>query len=436
MLNRTFIACASSLCLTFAATSVLADTPAKKKQEKLKTQAVQNAGKTSPQVTPITQPAPAQPGNLASHLGLGKQNRIQINGFLSAGGSSSNTSAKYNIPGHGSINNHLNFTANSLAGLQITGNITKQLAAVLQLVANGDDINGNKPYSVNLEWAFLRYSPIPQLQFRAGRFRLPAFLYSDTEEIGYTYPWTFLPTEVYRMVPLNNMNGFDVIYSQNLGQSGWVFKLQPYIGQSQNKYDLYTTAPSFVVPPGTTATFNEDDIMGGVATLSNQYLTLRANYARMKLSGYIPNLPISHGERVNLFNNEQSQSYSFAAKFDYRHVLLVSEYAHRQTPNQIASMTGYYATAGYRIGKFLPIITYARLKTTNVAQLILNAPFSELPQSQYSYTLGGAYYINSNLVAKVGVSQITPTDGTNGLFTSPPGMKHTYLYSASLDAIF
>lgn len=427
MLNRKFIAYASSLCLSLAASSVTAQTNPNQAQ-KSALPYLDGKNKTTTQTPP--------PVNLASHFGLGPKSRIQVNGFLSAGVSKTDSHANYNIPGHGSINNKFNFTANSLVGLQITGNISRTLSAVLQLVADGDNINGNSPYRIKAEWAFLRYKPNANWQFRAGRFRIPAFMYSDTQEIGYTYPWAALPNEVYRIVPFNNMNGFDVIYSHNLGDSGWVVKVQPYVGENKSKFDLYTNAPPAVLPPGTTANFDENDLIGGVVSISNQILTLRGNYTHVKLSGTVPNLISTGGASVPLFSDKGTTFYSIGAKLDWHNVIAVGEYAHRSTPDQVASLTGYYGMIGYRVGKLLPNFTYARITTTNANKLASAKPFAELPQDQQSYTLGAAYYINSNLVAKVGVSQITPLKGTNGLFDGPVGRKHVYLYSASLDVVF
>ena len=437
MLNRSIITYASVLCLLFAASTVFAEesdtmNPSVSTVQNKKKASSNKQEKNNAQPIPYTAPVHGFAPQSAHSLGLGS--RIHVNGFLSAGVAKTNTTANYNIPDHGSINNNINYTANSLVGLQIIGDITRQFSAVVQLVANGDNTNGNQPYHVKAEWAFLRYAATPGLQFRAGRFRLPAFMYSDTEEVGYTYPWVTLPNEVYRIVPFNNMNGFDMIYSLPLGNSGWVLSFQPYVGENQSQYDLYTNDASFI-PSGTTATFDENDLLGGVVSMSNQYLTLRANYTRVNLNGYIPNLPSLNNTNLSLFHNVPASFYSVGAKFDYHHFLAVSEYAHRNTPDQLAALTGYYGMVGYRIGKFLPNLTYAHIDTTNTHELITTEG-AELPEAQRSYTAGLDYYINSNVVAKVGVSQITPLDGTNGLFDAPVGRQYVYLYSASLDIIF
>lgn len=420
--------CASSLCLLFAASGAMGK--GNELSNSAQTNVTHTIKKKSNRKTNKKIKKKSSDHDFFSSL----KSRIHIYGFASAGIAKTDTSANYNIPQQGAINQELNYMANSIIGVQATVDITKTFSAVVQLVANGNDINGNKPYHVKADWAFLRYKPISGLQLRAGRFRIPAFMYSATQEIGYTYPWVTLPNEVYRIVPFNNMNGFDMIYSLPLGSSGWQVKFQPYIGESKSQYDLYTNLPS-IIPPGTTATFDENDLIGGVVSVSNQHLTLRGNYTRVDLNGYIPGLPTVNGQRYSLLHNATASFYSFGAKFNYHHFLAMGEYAHRSTPNRLAALTGYYGMVGYRIGKFLPNLTYAHIDTTNTHALI-TTPGAELPEAQKSYTLGLDYYINSHFVAKVGVSQITPLDGTNGLFNAPVGRKHVYLYSASLSAIF
>ncbi|OGO94490.1 MAG: hypothetical protein A3F41_05885 [Coxiella sp. RIFCSPHIGHO2_12_FULL_44_14] len=438
MLNRSLITYASTFCLLLAVSSPsLAESVGQTANQSSSSSSSAATSSDVQQYVSGINPPPATPTKTSkknSRFGLGTKSRIQINGFLSAGASQTTTKTNYSIPGHGSVNNETNYMANSLIGAQITANMTHDLAAVLQLLANGNDTDGNKPYRVQAEWAFLRYSPSPAVQLRAGRFRIPALLYSDTEEVGYTYPWVTLPNEVYRILPFNDMNGVDMIYSHALGDGNWVIKSEPYVGTNQSQYDLYTNAPD-LIPAGTTATFNENDVLGDVVSISNQYVTLRGDYTRANLTGYIPALSAIDGATLPLFNNQEASFYSLGSKLDYHHLLLVGEYAHRDAPAHIADLTGYYGMVGYRLGKLLPNFTYARIKTSNTTALE-TTPFAELPESQRSYTLGADYYINHNLVAKVGISEITPLDGTDGLFEGPVGHTPVYLYSASLDVIF
>lgn len=394
--------------------------------------------------------------SLGEKLGLAPKSRIQINGFISAGSSKTNANSTaivntplgptfvpvtYRIPSHGAIGDSWNFNASSLVGIQITGRITNFLSAVLQLVADGDNTNGNKPYRVKAEWAFIRTQIGHNFQTRAGRFRLPAFLYSETEQVGYTYPWIFLPNEVYRIIPADNINGIDFIYTLPLGNTGWNIEFQPYYGAESSEFDLFTRGATSIggalvtVPQGKTADFDERNIFGAVISFANPYFLVRGTYIRTQLSAFIPDFVVpTVGEiSIPLFNKQEATFYSIGGRMNWHHILFVAEYAHRTTPPQIASLTGYYAMLGVHLGEFLPNITYADIHTTNTNAL-LSQPVSEFPQKQHSYTLGLAYYINSNIVSKVSVSMIKPSG--NGLFNANPGKKTVYLYGFSLDAIF
>ena len=370
------------------------------------------------------------PHRLSTALGLGPQSKININGFLSAGVSSTNTKANYLVPGHGEIDNHWTAGANSLIGLQFTAQLADSLQAVTQLVATGDNLNGNTAYRVNAEWAFLRFAYSSNYQVRVGRFRLPTFMYSETEQVGYSYPWVLLPNEVYRLVPFNNINGVNMLYRHPLGNSGWRISVESYYGSNSSTFTIYNAG----LPDGADAKFREDAVLGGVIALGNSEITFRGTYATLKLSG---NIPASGIVPQNvLFASDTTTYWDAGLKVDLQHLLIEAEYAHRSTPTKIAALTGYYATVGWHFGKLTPILTYAHIKTTNTHELLLDPIDSETPQAQESYTLGLDYTLNSNLASKISISQITPLHGTFGLFNSNPGRKHIRLYSVSLDAIF
>ncbi len=379
----------------------------------------------------------AGPYRLSNSLGLKQNSRIKINGFMSAGVGRMSSKANYQIPGHGSIGDNWNFAADSLLGLQVTADITKQLSVVAQIVANGDNTNGNKGYGLNLDYGFIRYALNNNIMFRAGRFRLPAFMYSATQEIGYSYPWVTLPNEVYRIVPFDNINGFQTVVRHSLGNTGWTASVEPYIGANSSQFDMYTSANSDLSTVGT-AKFNENSVIGSVVKISNKYVTLRGTYVHLKLSGKENNLPV--------VTNQSDSFYSFGAKANFDNIIASSEYAHRDTPKPLASLSGYYAMLGYKIDKFLPNITYGRLWTTNSGSLHLpqadtanplNA--TELAQDQESITGGLDYYLNSNLALKGSLSDIRPKNGSRGLFDSvtPNKLKsNNLLYMVGVDAVF
>jgi len=372
---------------------------------------------------------PPQP--LSSTLGIGPQSRIHINGFLSAGGSITNSSAEYFIAGHGQVDNRVNFAANSLVGLQFNADLSRQLDVVTQFVADGDDTNGEVAYRVNAEFAFLRYAFSNRYQVRGGRFRLPAFLYSDTEQVGYSYPWVQLPPELYRLIPFDNINGVNSLIREPLGTTEWQMTFEPYYGSNNSIFTVYNNR----YPNGLNVNFEEDNFYGMVFTLGNPRFLLRGTYAATQLTAVAP-APLPILNQVVIFSSAKTEFYEGAIRWLIGHALLVGEYARRNTPPQIAGLEAYYAALGYHIKKLLPLFTYAHLRTTNVSQLASNPETNELPQDQESYTLGFDYTLNNNLAFKVSATLITPLKGTFGLFNSNPGRKHVMLYGVSFDAIF
>lgn len=383
-----------------------------------------------------------QPISLSSQSSSAALNNLsskfKVNGFISAGAAKTSTAVNYAIPGHGAVNKEPNFDVNSLLGLQITANMTKQLSAVLQLVADGEDINGGQPYKPSVDWAFVKYAVNSNLDLRAGRFRMPAFMYSDTQEVGYSYPWVTLPNEVYRIIPFQNMNGFDAVYKHELGASGWDVSFQPFVGANESQFTFTSDQSIF---PNTSYTdtvkFDENKMWGASVKVGNNALSLRASYAQTALTTPdILDSTITALEALAI-DGKIAKFYGAGINVNKDHFLFDSEWAHRETPNNIDSLTGYYAMLGYRYHKWLPNVTYGHLKTTNTSKIPSKLRGS-LPQAQRSITPGLDYYFNQYVVGKASVSFIKPLDGTRGLFdhnggTLPANVK---LYAVSLDVLF
>ncbi|MCH9643507.1 MAG: OprO/OprP family phosphate-selective porin [Gammaproteobacteria bacterium] len=418
---------------TLASVQVLADQQlpqTKVPQQKMVTASDNDSLNTSADVGMPGNANAVRPIQLGKKLGLKNSSKIKINGFMSAGAARTTSPVAYGVVQHGEVKNTTNYNALSLIGLQVSANLSPSISVATQLVSNGDNTNGNSAYSVNADYAYLRYQLNNNLQVRAGRFRLPVFMYSETLEVGYSYPWVFLPNEVYRIVPFNNLNGANFIWKGGLGTGGWTYSLEPYLGASTSQFDLYMGSAS-AITSGTTASFDENDMYGAVVSVGNSHVTFRGTYARLTLSGNAEN-----SAKTQILSPQHDYYYAGGVKFDSHNFVVAGEYAHRETPAPLASLTGYYAMLGYRIGKLLPTLTYAHLETTNTSALSTS---DELPQDQESFSLDSAYYISSNFMAKIGISDIRPLSGTRGLFnTTTPGLlkKNIWMYCASVNAVF
>lgn len=442
MTKKVIIASCSTLILGFALSSTTYAAPSSYQTAKPHyVEADNNVNSAVPKLTApdmTATPAGKAPYRLSHLAGLGKTSRIKINGFMSAGVAHINSGKNYQIPDHGRVGDTYNFNALSLLGLQISAKVYKGLTVVAQLVANGDDTNGNTAYSVNLDYGYARYAFNNNYAIRAGRFRLPAFMFSATQEIGYTFPWVTLPNEVYRIVPFNNINGFDAIAKHALGNSGWNVSFEPYIGSSTSNFDLYTTALGSDATAVPTAKFSEDSMVGAVGTLGNKYVSLRATYVHLKLTGRVD----IGGVNTQIVNKQTDNFYSLGGKLNYKGFMFAGEFAHRNTPAPLAELSGMYAMLGYKLYDFLPNFTYGRMWTTNTSALVTANPATnqnEMPQKQESFTGGLDYYWNSNVVFKGSIADVRPMGGTRGLFdTVQPALlkKNNWLYMVGVDAIF
>lgn len=356
---------------------------------------------------------------------LGGNNRFQLNGFLSAGMlvTDASNDVAYNIPERGEVTNNPSFGVSTLIGLQLTAKLSDQFNAVGQFVASGDNTNGNTAYDVDSTWAFVQYQPASDVKVNLGRMRLPLFLYSDTVQVGYSYPYSFLPNEVYRIVPFFNMNGISTIYQRSVGSSGWSLQAQPFFGQDTSQYDVVTVSGSEQLTD-----YDENNLVGTSVTMSNGNMVFHGSYSHLELSA------TPSGSSTATINDGDTSFYSFGAKFNVNNILLSGEYAHRDVPKGVAELTGFYGTVGYQLEKFLPTLTYAHLKTDN--QDKLTAPSDEAPEAQESYTFSLAYYLTDNIDLKASIADVHLLDGTNGMFNSDPGKSNVWLYGFGVDAIF
>jgi hypothetical protein len=105
-----------------------------------------------------------------------------------------------------------------------------------QVLAKGFTFGEYSPYEPRLEWLFVSYELTPELRVRGGRLRLPYFVYSESLEIGYSYPWVRPPIEMYAnfLEPFANFDGIDLTLQKQMGDFDNEFKI--FGGSTQKEY--------------------------------------------------------------------------------------------------------------------------------------------------------------------------------------------------------
>jgi hypothetical protein len=346
----------------------------------------------------------------------------------------------------GTIENTPGFTADSRLGLQISAKVNEEISITGQLLAKAREDNSD----VTADWAFINYRVNEQFSVRGGKIKFPTFLISDYYEVGYAYPWIRPPQEVYSSNPITTLNGVDLLARFRLGDMSLL--VQPYYGVSRGAEALVpqeavtafplcfnpSTASFVPCQPGTVlyTDFTADALRGINVSLSSDIFTVRAGALKTKV-----NAPA-----FGVFQDEAEFS-SVGLTMDWHNVVLYSEYFEREIegaanvafPNQ----KGYYATLGYRFGKWLPHFTTAKIEDNeNPTTPPPGFPFAGTPLEQTSKTLGLRYEVGSGAAFKFEVQEVTPEDGTRGLLISDPRTApkdpddSVMIYGISLDVVF
>ncbi|MEW6331192.1 MAG: hypothetical protein AB1560_07015 [Pseudomonadota bacterium] len=376
---------------------------------------------------------------------------VSVSGFLTVGATYADkqlvggTAPTEAVSQDGTIENTPGFTADSRLGLQISAKVNEDISITGQLLAKAREENSN----VEADWAFINYRLSEQFTTRAGKIKFPTFLISDYYEVGYAYPWIRPPQEVYSSNPITTINGVDLLARFRFGDMSLL--VQPYYGVSRGAQALVpqeavtntnyslcfngqTPGSFYTCPPGTIlyTDFTADALRGINVSLSSDIFTIRAGTLKTKV-----NVP-----GFGVFQDDVKFS-SAGASMDWHNVVLYTEYFEREINGRANSafpnQKGSYTTLGYRIGKWLPHFTTARIKDNENP---VGGMFDGTPLDQKSKTLGLRYEVGSGAALKFEVQEVTPKEGTRGLLIDEPinapkdPGDDVMIYGISLDVVF
>ena len=390
---------------------------------------------------------------------------IQFDGFMTAGAAmivDIDDADKGNIYigglGDRGITEDLTFEKDTRFGLQISSDVTDNMSVVAQILGRGD--HGN--FNAVIEWAYIDYEFHETTSVHVGKIKQPVYLVNDYVEVGYAYPWIRPPQEVYLLNnPLNTVNGIELLLQFTVGPGTLSF--QPYLGSNRDD-----------IPNAQGAYFEAENIYGLDIKYSGSGYTVHASNFQCEVAttGAFDLEGTSLAGDVSVDLNGKGDCNVTAAGFnlDLANVVVYAEWTKRTTTETLSRAFGdteaYYATIGYRIGKFLPHITFASIdgeaSTVNPGAITITGPASNPALGaqinfpvpiQTSITAGLRYEVNDSAALKfeyqvVDVNQ-DPGDlaaanepfGLNyGLFNtnfnqSPP-QNDVGIVSVALDVIF
>lgn len=318
-----------------------------------------------------------------------ERDKLKVNGYMSVYATKSTDSAVTNNTG---IDNHVGFKSDTVAGIQFDYKVNSKIDAVIQLQGAGSE-----EYQVETNWAFLRYNLSPSTKIRAGRMVAPLYLYADSIDVGYTYPWVRPPVEMYGSEPVH-YQGIDLLQNFNIGQ--WNNTAQFLYGDIDSSDDEDGNITS-------------DYIAGIVLTLNNDAWTIRSSY------NYVDNVHVSAfdaDELTPLGIGRGSIGYlAGAVRYDDGGLFALVEGKQIRSTGDLnkglPTIDGFYTTLGYQIDAFFPYATWAKSYSKEDG----NVALPTFLQTQESIGLGLRYNLTDKVVLKGEATKYDHFDGTAGI---------------------
>ena len=224
----------------------------------------------------------------------------------------------------------LQFGPDSKLGLQGTATLPDpRFSVTAQAVARGSE-NGK----VDLEWLYGTFRLTDNTSLQVGRKRLPLFYYSDSQDVGFSLPWTHLPPQLYGWEVVN-YNGINLQHRNQWGE--WDISANILAGSEHAKDSGY-----WKIYNGQTSQTDVDwkNILGVNALFTKDWFETRLAYIqsstrRQNVNGVWNSATQTLEPSTDPFLNGNytlQKIYTVAFSVDYADWLLSSEFLYIDRP--------------------------------------------------------------------------------------------------------
>ncbi len=337
-------------------------------------------------------------------MASGWADRVTIGGFASTNYHRTNEVLPFN--GEENIGYDENGSwLGTRVGVNINAEINKRFRFASQLFATKD-----KNFAMDISWAFGDLTLVEGLNLRAGKIKFPVGLVNEYVDVGYAMPWINAPSAIYSEMGAPNgpqmtresYTGASLL--ANIGAGDWTLGADLFGG------DIALEGSNVKELGGLSLTADWDDIV------------------LLQVSGYQGTMRGTGNIMGGAMEGVKHKGLLFGAKVDWSNVIVYAERGEISMGDlTMMEATSWYTTVGYRIGKFLPHITY---------QSYEQGKGSMQEDEQRTATLGMRWDFMTSVAFKVELSQIK-TDKGVGLFpqgSTPAGSVN--MVGFGLDTIF
>lgn len=328
---------------------------------------------------------------------------VTVSGYASFAGTYTDSKSASGTPVpyyFGLATNHAQFdTEDNDIGVQFAANVSSKVEMTVVLHAQGGSASN---YNIGTQWAYATYHFSPALELRIGKYKGPFYMISDYKDVGYAYPWVRPPLEVYSTNPIDSLSGLDLIWEKNFNGLRYLFEVYGGNGThtgrvlpqvADNSGGSYTA--------GQSVTFQTPKSVGVNMSISGDIGSFRLGYYTTSV------------DATNFGITDQHGSFGgIGFTIDTHNVVVYSEYIIRNTDNTTAMQSAfpdqkaYYMTLGYRVGSYLPYVTYSKIGEGQYK--------SSVAQVQNSIALGLRAEVGSASAVKFEVMKVTPKSNSAG----------------------
>ncbi len=305
---------------------------------------------------------------------------IRINGFGQVVGATT-LSNDHSEQGYGA---DPKFDQESLYALQISAPLTSKMTATAQLVGRGSE-----DFKPKFAWAYVNYQFDDNWSVKAGQQRIPTFYFSETLDVGVSYPWLRPPTAIYGLASgVSNFDAITVSYSNQWGK----LRIEPQASYGQwsgpvnfGGNTVHLTDTQFTVL-SMTATYDD------WVTFRTNYLSWKASLTGTPLDGLVAGLNsagLNTAANDLAINNDTFSVIEVGTEINYAKWQVIAEYDYARTFHSFypQSHVGYIAI-GRHFGRFEPMFTYVRSNNSSPGQPINDIPNTPDNQ-QFRAIVGG-----------------------------------------------
>lgn len=267
--------------------------------------------------------------------------RTELSGFFSTRYSQTDEAAFFDGDRTIGINEDGSFEGTKL-GLNIRSQINDRMAVATQFFSTFEEDN----YATRLDWAFASFDLGETTTLRAGKIKYPVGIVNEYVDVGVAYPWIHAPYVIYSesafgpQATREAYTGASLLWRRDLDD--WHIDSDLFWGQVNL----------------------EQMRIKGLLGLTvrgewNETVQLQASYYSGEMKADSVTSPM---------NNRKHQAALAGVKVDWRNVIAYAEYADvdmdaldsmmMPTMSRDMDSESWYTTFGYRIGRWLPHLTF------------------------------------------------------------------------------